>query len=365
PIPVVPGNTTLPTISGSTAVGETLSASTGGWSNSPTSYGYQWLRDGSAISSATGSSYTIVDTDVGHALSVRVTATNADGQTAATSLAAGPVADSTPTPVVTPPVVTPPSGGGGGGGGTRNPPDLTLTLAASSNQTGAGGQVQYRISVYSKSTGGATGMHLLVSLPVGATLAGSSVTRGNGCTQTGQSIDCDLDFLSPPQTADVVLTINFASAGSFTLPFTATTRDLDADPTNNSVNATVTVGEPPVTVQPPVVKPPEAKQRAAPQPAAAPVMLVRPSVSGTARVGQRLTASPGRWKGVGITYSYRWSRCDTDGSHCIKLAATGRRYLLTAADQATRISVTVTAHNRNRTHSTSSRLSKPVAAKRP
>jgi subtilisin family serine protease len=364
-IAAVPGNTALPTISGSTAVGDTLSASTGGWSNSPTSYGYEWLRDGSAISGATGSSYAIVDADVGHALSVRVTATNADGQTAATSLAAGPVADSTPTPVVTPPVVTPPSGGGGGGGGTRNPPDLTLTLAASSNQTGVGGQVQYRISVYSKSTGGATGMHLLVSLPVGATLAGSSVTRGSGCVQTGQTVDCNLDFLSPPQTADVVLTINFASAGSFTLPFTATTRDLDPDPSNNSANATVTVGEPPVIAQPPVVKPPEAKQPAAPQPTAAPVMLIRPSVNGTARVGQRLTALPGRWKGVGITYTYRWSRRNADGSHCIKLAATGRRYLLTGADQARRISVTVTAHNRNRTHSTSSRLSKPVAAKRP
>jgi RHS repeat-associated protein len=39
-----PANTALPAVSGLTAQGNVLTASTGTWSNSPTSYGYQWRR---------------------------------------------------------------------------------------------------------------------------------------------------------------------------------------------------------------------------------------------------------------------------------------------------------------------------------
>ena len=44
PPPPVPVNTTLPVVSGSAQVGAIVSASTGTWSNTPTSYGYQWQR---------------------------------------------------------------------------------------------------------------------------------------------------------------------------------------------------------------------------------------------------------------------------------------------------------------------------------
>ena len=41
-----PANTSLPTVSGSAFVGSTLTGTTGTWSNSPTSYSYQWQRCG-------------------------------------------------------------------------------------------------------------------------------------------------------------------------------------------------------------------------------------------------------------------------------------------------------------------------------
>ena len=41
-----PVNTSEPTISGTAAVGQTLTGTAGTWSNSPTSFGYQWVRCG-------------------------------------------------------------------------------------------------------------------------------------------------------------------------------------------------------------------------------------------------------------------------------------------------------------------------------
>ncbi|HEY5477995.1 MAG TPA: hypothetical protein VIJ84_00105, partial [Gaiellaceae bacterium] len=86
-----PANTALPTISGTTTQGQTLTASNGSWSNSPTSYSYQWRRcdysDASCvnISGATSSSYTLVYADLYLQIRVVVTATNSYGSVSATS----------------------------------------------------------------------------------------------------------------------------------------------------------------------------------------------------------------------------------------------------------------------------------------
>ena len=74
-----------PTITGTPTVGSTLTCSQGTWFNSPTSYAYQWLRDGTTIVGSTASTYVVVAGDLGHALSCNVTATNAFGSTPATS----------------------------------------------------------------------------------------------------------------------------------------------------------------------------------------------------------------------------------------------------------------------------------------
>ncbi len=64
--------TAVPTISGTTTVGQTLTASTGSWTATPDSYTYQWRRAGVDISSATSATYLLAAADAGNAISVAV-----------------------------------------------------------------------------------------------------------------------------------------------------------------------------------------------------------------------------------------------------------------------------------------------------
>ena len=68
-----------PSIAGTPQVGKMLTASAGDWSGTDITYRYQWLRDGEPIRGAHRADYRVRPGDQGHALSVRVTATNADG----------------------------------------------------------------------------------------------------------------------------------------------------------------------------------------------------------------------------------------------------------------------------------------------
>jgi hypothetical protein len=100
-----PVNQTEPKISGTAQVGQTLTASQGTWSGSPTSFAYQWRRcnaqaTGCAnIGGADTSTYLVRNADQGDTIRVRVTAKNADGSGTATSNA---------TDVVKPKAATPP-----------------------------------------------------------------------------------------------------------------------------------------------------------------------------------------------------------------------------------------------------------------
>jgi legume-like lectin family protein len=97
PAPSPPANTAPPVVSGAAQVGQTLSATTGTWSNSPTAFAYQWLLCNAAggnctdIAGATASTYTLGAGDVAGTLQVSVTASNAGGSAAASSAPTGVV----------------------------------------------------------------------------------------------------------------------------------------------------------------------------------------------------------------------------------------------------------------------------------
>ena len=87
-----PANTAPPSITGTAQQSQTLTAQNGTWTGTGTiSFRYQWLRCNQAgngcneIGGATERTYTVRGADVGSTLRVRVTATNADGSTSATS----------------------------------------------------------------------------------------------------------------------------------------------------------------------------------------------------------------------------------------------------------------------------------------
>ena len=104
PTPNPPSNTAAPVIGGTAQQGQTLSTTNGSWTNSPTSYGYQWQDCNTSgasctnIQDATGHTYTLSSGDVGHRVRAVVTATNGGGSASAPSAVTATVTGSTPNP---------------------------------------------------------------------------------------------------------------------------------------------------------------------------------------------------------------------------------------------------------------------------
>jgi hypothetical protein len=89
--PPPPANTSAPAITGTPIRGRTLSVSRGSWSNSPSSFAYQWQRCDTAgkacvdLGGETGADHSLAQGDVGHRLRAVVTAANLGGSASATS----------------------------------------------------------------------------------------------------------------------------------------------------------------------------------------------------------------------------------------------------------------------------------------
>ena len=111
---ITPGNTGVPTISGTAQVGQTLTEGHGTWVPSGSTYGYQWEScdsSGSAcspIAGATSQTYPVTSADAGHTLAVQETASQSGASSSASSA---------PTGVVPQPVS---ANTGGSQGGSQN-----------------------------------------------------------------------------------------------------------------------------------------------------------------------------------------------------------------------------------------------------
>jgi hypothetical protein len=299
PPPAAPTNTVLPAVAGTTTEGQALTASTGAWTGSPTSFAYQWqdcdvLGESCVdVVGATASSYTLGAGDVGHTVRVVVTATNAGGLSSADTLASAVVAG------VVPPAPT------------------NVGMPAVSGKTMEG-------QVLSTTSGAWTGS------PTGFAYQWRHCNSfGHSCTNvegaTAPSYRLAASDVSHTMRVMVIAT-NAGGSGSMSSP------------------ATAAVAEPP------------------PPPPVAPTNTVLPAVAGTTIEGQALTASTGAWTGSPTSFAYQWQDCDALES-CVDVAgATTSSYTLGAGDVGYTVRVVVTAANGGGSASVASVASSVVAA---
>ena len=164
-----PSNLSPPTISGSAVQGHTLTETHGLWSNEPTSYTYQWEDCDSAgnncsnIVGATGQTYTLTATDVGHTTRVQETASNAGGTRVTATAAATALVQG--------------ASSGGSGGGASGSPGSSAIVCVRTPCPGPGGQ-----------GGGTTPLASVSSVSVDGDLALISLScrgsAGSSCTVT-------------------------------------------------------------------------------------------------------------------------------------------------------------------------------------
>jgi hypothetical protein len=98
--------------------------------------------------------------------------------------------------------------------------------------------------------------------------------------------------------------------------------------------------------------------------AAKPANTASPTISGTAKSGQTLTASPGSWSGTQpISYAYQWQRCDASGGACANISgARSQTYVLTSSEVGKTTRVVVTATNVSGSASASSAATPVVSS---
>ena len=77
-----------------------------------------------------------------------------------------------------------------------------------------------------------------------------------------------------------------------------------------------------------------------------PVNKSRPTISGTAAVGETLTANSGTWTGA-VSFTHQWQVCDASGNNCVDIVgATGTTYGVRSSDVGRELRIRVKASNK-------------------
>ncbi|MCF6364123.1 MAG: putative Ig domain-containing protein [Gammaproteobacteria bacterium] len=355
-----PVNTVLPVISGTAAVGSALSSTTGTWTDADGDtpvYSYQWKADGTDISGATSSSYTLTTAEAHKTITVTVTADDGNsGSTAATSTGTA-VANAAPVNTGVPVI----SGTAAVGSA------LSSTTGIWTDADGDTPTYSYQWKADGTDISGATSSSYTLTTAEAHKTITVTVTAddGNGGNTAATSTGTAVANAAPVNTGVPVIS-GTAAVGSALSSTTGIWTDADGDTTTysyqwkvdgtsisgaTSSNYTLATAEAHKTITVTVTANDgnggsvAATSTGTAVANAAPVNTVLPVISGTAAVGNALSSTAGTWTdadGDTPTYSYQWKADGTDIS-----GATSSSYTLTTAEAHKTITVTVTADDGN------------------
>jgi streptogramin lyase len=392
--PVAPINSSLPSISGSSAEGQTLTASPGVWSGSPApSYTFRWERCNSAgeactdIEGAANRTYRLGAVDAGARLRVRVVATNVASSATASSSATGPVES---TGAVAPSNTESPSISGS--------PEDGQTLSANAGAWGGTAPLSYTYQWQSCDEAGSgceaiegateptytldptdeqTTLRVLVTAS-GPGGQAQAVSEASATIQVGAPSELEAPSISGSPNVGETLYTDAGEWGGSTVQFSYQwercneagvecrqipgASEAEYTPGEGDAASTLRVrlgasnAKGSVTALSPTSTPV--------QPAAVLLNTAAPTISGEPVSGGTLTVNPGGWLGSDvISYTYEWQRCDLYGGECKAIEGAGAStYSPVVADVGHTLRVRVGASELEGAASEISSVTAPVAA---
>lgn len=372
-VPLPPVSVKAPSITGYAQQGQVMSAVHGTWTNSPTDFHEQWLvcnglgSGCSAISGATGSTYTPVESDIGHRIVLQETAVNAGGESdPTTSTASAMVVRAVPANLTLPTIAGTAKQGQtlteGHGQWTGEPNAFkyqwyrcdtagascqAISGETSPSYVARAADVDHTLEVNETASndGGpsapAASVHtdvVTATRPVNISPPSISGLAKQGATLTGYPGSWNFEpssyaykWLACPENGDPCQAIAGATDSTFT-PSAAEVGDeliLQVVATNPAGASLPASSAPTDPVIPPV-----------------PTNSSLPTISGNAVQGQTLNAIHGAWTNNPTSYSLQWKRCSIGVLSCQVISGeTSSAYVLTAADIGARIVVTEQASN--------------------
>jgi hypothetical protein len=338
---IVTGETTgtTPTISGTTTVGETVTAVPGAWGPEGVELTYQWKRGGVPIEGATDAAYTLVADDGGQSITVTVTGTQVGFSTLSKTSAAKTIAKlieaGTPTisgqPSVGKKLTAVP--------GVWNPSNASLTYRWYRNGASISGATS---STYT-TTNSDFGKLLTVKVTGSKTGYATTAAESEGVLIEKAFASAPTPKVTGTPTVGEVLTATVGTWSPSPVELSYTW-NRDGEPIGGEIGATYTptladVGSS-ITFSVTAVKASYTTLVLSSTPLVIGLALEAtpvPTISGTPTVGQTLTADVGEWAPEDVTLTYQWKRSGSAIS-----GATGSTRLLTSSDAGKTITVTVT-----------------------
>ena len=367
-----------PVITGAPLRGDTLNSTQGTWTGLGNAYSDQWQRSADSgttwtnITGATSDSYTLTTADEGDLVRLLITAVNLDATVSAPSNLTMAVSATPPVNTAVPGLAGAPARG------------LVLTSAVGT-WNGVGDAFTFQ---WQRSSNGTTWTNITGANGSSYQLAPADEGDLVRIVVTGTNADGTASAASPPSATvaaappvnTVLQVIQGTAQRGQTLSSSAGTwlgignsytyqwqHSSDSGTTWTDIGGATTANYPLGTTDENtqlrvVITATNADGTAtatsapsATVPTAAPVNTVAPTLTGTARRGFILTATPGTWSGIGNTLAYQWQRSTDNGTTWTSIAgATSSTYALGVGDEGAIVRVLVIASNPDATVSASS-----------